>query len=113
MFFPTSGWVYVWRMPKEAYNPECLVSTVKYGGRSVMTWAAISWYCAAPKIALSGGIAARDYMVHPVVQFFSLTMMHFFKITLCQYTQPVVFSLGLRSMKMHFNIFPGQHNHQT
>jgi len=42
MFFPTSGWVYVWRMPKKAYNPECLVSTVKYGGGPVMTWAAIS-----------------------------------------------------------------------
>jgi len=41
---PTSGWVYVWRMPKEAYNPESLVPTVKCGGGSVMIWAAISWY---------------------------------------------------------------------
>jgi hypothetical protein len=37
-------------------------------------------------------------------------MMQFFKITIHPYTQPDVFSLGLRSMKMHFNIFPGQHN---
>jgi len=25
--------------------------------------------------------------------------------------QPVVFSLGLRNMMMHFNIFPVQYNH--
>ena len=58
------------------------------------SWAAISWYYAGPKIALNGQITARDYMVHPMVQCFSLTMMQFFKITFCPYTQPVVFSLG-------------------
>ena len=31
---PTSGRVYVWTSPKEAYNPECLVPTVKHGARS-------------------------------------------------------------------------------
>jgi hypothetical protein len=38
--------------------------------------------------------------------------MQFFKITIPPYihTQPEVFSLGLRSMKMHFNIFPSQNN---
>jgi len=30
MLFPTTG-----RTSKEAYNPECLVPTVKHGGRSV------------------------------------------------------------------------------
>jgi hypothetical protein len=34
----------VWRTPKETYNLECLVPTVKYGGGSVMVWAAMSWY---------------------------------------------------------------------
>jgi len=33
--FPTSGWVYVWQMPQEVYNPACLVSNVKHGGGSV------------------------------------------------------------------------------
>jgi hypothetical protein len=28
---PTSGGVYVWGTPKEAYNPEWLVPTVKHG----------------------------------------------------------------------------------
>jgi hypothetical protein len=40
--FPTSGRVYDSRAPKEFYNPEGLVPTVKYGGGSVMSWA-ISW----------------------------------------------------------------------
>jgi hypothetical protein len=40
--FRTSGRFYVWRAPKEAYNPEGLVPTVKHGGGSVMNWA-ISW----------------------------------------------------------------------
>jgi hypothetical protein len=31
--FPASGKVYVWRTPKEANNPECLVPKVKHGGR--------------------------------------------------------------------------------
>jgi hypothetical protein len=44
MLFPTSGRVYVWRTPKEAYNPECLVPTVKHGRGSITVWAAISWY---------------------------------------------------------------------
>jgi hypothetical protein len=35
MLFPTSGRVYVWKTPKEAYNPECLVPTVKKQG----------WFC--------------------------------------------------------------------
>ena len=70
---PTSGRVYVGRTPKEADNPEGLVPTVEHGGRSVMIWAAISWYSAGRIIALNGRITAsgyRDFLrnqVHPVV----------------------------------------------
>jgi hypothetical protein len=42
--FPTSARVYVRRTPKEAYNPECLVSTVKNGGGPVTVSAAMSWH---------------------------------------------------------------------
>jgi len=69
--FTTSCWVYVWKMPKEAYNPE-----VKNGNGSVMIWAAISQYSAGPIIALNGKITASDYVdilgdpVNPVVQMF-------------------------------------------
>jgi hypothetical protein len=44
MLLPTSGRVYVWRTPKEAYNLECLVPAVKHVGGSVVVWAAVSWY---------------------------------------------------------------------
>jgi hypothetical protein len=37
-------------MPKEAYNSECLIPTVKLGGGSVMIWAAKSWDSADPII---------------------------------------------------------------
>lgn len=36
--FRTSGTTYVRRRTGEAYNPECLVPTVKYGGGSNMIW---------------------------------------------------------------------------
>jgi hypothetical protein len=38
--FPTSGRVYVWRTPKEAYNPEYLVSTTKHGA----WWGLLWWF---------------------------------------------------------------------
>ncbi|GFV10438.1 transposable element Tc1 transposase [Trichonephila clavipes] len=34
--FQTTGRVYVWRTPKEAFAPECIVPTVKHGGGSLM-----------------------------------------------------------------------------
>ena len=52
--FPTSGRIYVWRMSKEAYDPECLVPTVKHGCGSVLMWAAISCCSAGPIITLNG-----------------------------------------------------------
>jgi hypothetical protein len=72
--FPTSGWVYVWRTPKEAYNPEYLFPTVKHGGGSLMIWAAISSYSVGPIITLHCRITAREYVgrlgnqVHPMIQ---------------------------------------------
>jgi hypothetical protein len=54
--------VYVWKTPKEAYNPECLVPTMKNEGGSVMIWAAISWNAAGPIITLNGRITASDYV---------------------------------------------------
>ena len=106
--FPTSGWVYVWRMPKEACNPECLVPTVKCGGGSMMIWAPISWYSASAVITLNGQITGSDYVdilgsqVHPVVQMFPNNDAVFQDDS--PYTEPGVLSLGLWSMKMHFSI---------
>ena len=72
--FSTSGRVYVWRTPKEAYNPECLVPNVKHEGGSVMTWTAIYWYSAGLIITLDGRNTSSDYVdilgnqVHPTVR---------------------------------------------
>jgi hypothetical protein len=42
--FSSSVRVCVWRTPKQAYNLERLVPTVKHGRGRVMVWAAVSWY---------------------------------------------------------------------
>jgi hypothetical protein len=62
MLFPASGRVYVRRTPMETYNPACLVPSVKHGARSVMIWAAISWYSVGPIISLIVRITASDYL---------------------------------------------------
>ena len=70
--FRTSGWGYVWISPKEAYNPECLVPTVKHGTSSVMFWGTVSSILLVV-LTLNGRITASDYVdilgsqVHRVV----------------------------------------------
>ena len=83
-----------------------------------MIWAALSCYSAGPIITQNGRNTASDYMgilgnpgASCGLDVF-LTMMQFFKVTFRPYTQPKVFILGLRSMKMHF-VFPDQYNRQT
>ncbi|GFV64729.1 transposable element Tcb1 transposase [Trichonephila clavipes] len=72
--FQTTGRVYVWRTPKEAFAPECIVSTVKHGGGSLMVWGAISWCGLGPLVTLHGKVKAAHYVnnqkdqVHPFVQ---------------------------------------------
>ena len=53
--------VYVCRTPKEAYNSEYLVTTVKHEGGFVIIWATLSWYSAGPILTLIGRIIASDY----------------------------------------------------
>jgi hypothetical protein len=92
---PTSGRDYVWRTPKEGYNPECLAPTVKHGRGSEMIWAAISWYSAGPIITLNGRITTSDYVdilgnrVNPTVQCCLLTMMQFFKMAIRPHSRSV------------------------
>ncbi|GFW62472.1 transposable element Tcb1 transposase [Trichonephila clavipes] len=72
--FQTTGRVYVWRTPKEAFAPECIVPTVKHGGGSLMVWGAISWRGLGPLVTLHGKVKAAHYVnilrdqVHPFVQ---------------------------------------------
>ena len=72
--FSTSSRVYVWRMPSQEYNTNCLLPRVKHGGGSVTAWAAISWSSAGPMLTLSVRITAETYVniladqVHPIAQ---------------------------------------------
>ncbi|GFW35508.1 transposable element Tcb1 transposase [Trichonephila clavipes] len=73
--FQTTGRVYVWRTPKEAFAPECIVPSVKPGGGSLMVWGgAISWRGLGPLVTLHGKVKAAHYVnilgdqVHPFVQ---------------------------------------------
>jgi len=54
-----------------------------------------------------------DNQVHPVVQVLFPNKDAIFQDDDSSYTQPEVFSLGLGSMKVHFSIFSGHHNHPT
>jgi hypothetical protein len=71
-------------------------------------------YSVGPIITLHGRITAREYMdrlgnqVPPVIQTF---LMQFFKMIMSPLTQLKLFSDGLKSMKVNFDIFPGQDNH--
>jgi hypothetical protein len=80
--FPTSRRVYIWRIPKEAYNLECSDPTMKHGRGSVMVYAAISWYSVGPIITLRGKITERESVdwlgnqVHPMIQALFLNNEH-------------------------------------
>lgn len=47
------------RTPREAYDPDCIISTVKNEGRSVMIKAEIYWFSFALVIALNGRQVSR------------------------------------------------------
>ena len=72
--FQTTGRVYVWRTPAEAFDIDCLVPTVKHGVGSVMVLGAISWNGVDPLVVLRGRINAEKYCtilgdhLHPMVQ---------------------------------------------
>ena len=90
---------------------------LKHRGGFVMM-AAIFCCSAGPIITLNGRITASDYVgvgilsdqVHPVVQMFFPNDAIFQDDSSPIYTARSVQSW--RSMKMHFSIFPDQHNHQ-
>jgi hypothetical protein len=85
---------------------------VKHGGGSVKIWAALSWCCAGPIIALNGRITASDYVdslgnqVCPVVQLLFPNNDVIFQDDISPITQPELFGLALRSMEMHFKHLP-------
>jgi hypothetical protein len=75
-------------------------------------------YCTGPIITLRGRITAREYMdrvgnqVHSMIQTLFPNNETIFKDDSAPFTQLELFSHHLKSMKVNFNIFHGQHNHQ-
>jgi hypothetical protein len=110
-----SGRVYVWRRTKEAYNLECLVPTVKHRGGSVMVWVA---KFVSPMITHHGRIIAREHVdrlgnqVYPTLFTLLPNNGAVFQDDSVPFTQLELFSHGLKSMNVNFNIFPDQHNQQ-
>jgi hypothetical protein len=76
MLFPTSKRVYVWRIPKGAYNLECIVPTVKHRRRFLVGLGSniMKQYSVVAIITTHGRITAREYLgrlgneVHPMIQ---------------------------------------------
>jgi hypothetical protein len=76
MLFPTSGRVYIWRTPREVYNPECLIPTVKHSGRFYdgLSSNIVVQHSVGPIITLNGRITLREYMdrlgnqAYPMIQ---------------------------------------------
>jgi hypothetical protein len=75
-------------------------------------------YSVGPIITLHGRITAREYVdklgnqVHPMIQTLFPNNNKVFKDNSGPFTQLELFNHGLKSMKVNFNTFPGQHNHQ-
>jgi hypothetical protein len=114
MLFPTSRRVYVWRAPKEAYNAECLVPTVKRGEGSTMVWAAILLYSVGPIITLHGRITERECVnrlsneVHPMIQELFLNNDAVFQDD----SASIHTAVTVQRMKVNSDIFTDQYHHQ-
>jgi hypothetical protein len=71
-----------------------------------------------PIIILHSRITTREYVdrlgnrVHPMIQTLFPNNIAVYQYNNAPFTQMELFSHGLKSMNVNFNIFPGQHNHQ-
>ena len=60
--FQNDGKVHVWRLPKEKYDVNCLVPTVKHGGGGIMMWGCFSWHKMGPLVRIDGRINSERYI---------------------------------------------------
>jgi hypothetical protein len=67
-------------------------------------------YSFGPIITLHGRIMGNQ--VHPMIQMLFPNNNAVFQDYSAHIAQLKLFSHGLKSMKVNFSIFPGQHNHQ-
>ena len=112
--FPTARRVYVWRQTREAYNPDCLLPTVKHGSRLVIVWIAISWISLGFIVNLHGKINNKDYLNIWEIMFihwfrhFSLMVIASSKTIMLQHIPLMWFRIGMKSM----NTWSGHQNVQ-
>ena len=52
----------VWRLPKEKYDVDCLVSTFKSGRKGTMVWGCFSSNGLGPLVRIDGRQTAKDYI---------------------------------------------------
>ena len=106
MLFPTSD-----RTPEEAYNPECLVPTVKHGGASVkyLDILLVLWQLWVVELLL---VNTWTFQVTRCILWSRCHFLTTIQFSRWQFahTHTEVFSVSLRTTKMHCNIFPGQDN---
>lgn len=56
------GRTYVWRLPNEKYDVNCLVPTFKSGRRGVMVWGCFTAHGLGPLIRVNGRQTSKDYV---------------------------------------------------
>ncbi|CAB4385965.1 unnamed protein product [Rhizophagus irregularis] len=57
-----NGQARVWRSPRETYNKDCIQSTVKFGGGSIMFWGVLGWHGVGPLIVVEGNMDSDEYV---------------------------------------------------
>lgn len=108
--FQTTGRVFVWRTPAEAFHVDCLVPTVKHGGGSVMVWGAISARGLGPLVVLRGWSKVTITEAFSQIIFTLCFILSFrenvlsSKMTTPLFTRLTVFKHGYMSIMMKWNI---------
>jgi hypothetical protein len=60
--FQSDGRTRVWRLPKEKYDVDCIVPTVKHGGGGVMVWGCFTWESLGPLVRVEGTVNSQKYI---------------------------------------------------